>query len=419
LIFAFFLVVYAKAQVDLPQEFETSAEPDTAFVVPETLDANLDKLMNLWFVKNYTDKTNHEGYLTLTSPSDSDYIKRLSNLPCIMELPYNATVRKCIDLYTERRRSLVEYMLGLESVYFPMIEETLDKYGLPLELKHLTIIESALNPTALSRAGASGLWQFMLPTAKLYGLEINTLVDERLDPAKATDAACRFMKDLYDIYKDWTLVIAAYNCGGGNVNKAIRRAKGKTDFWEIYPYLPRETRTYVPFFIAANYVMNYYAFHQLYPVQVTMSATDTIMVNRSIHFEQIATVLNIDKEEIKALNPQYKREIIPGNFKPQVLKLPAVQAYAFVEHEDEIANYNTEVFFPKKENVIAATNTKEKIVHVVKKGETLVKIGSLYGVSVANIRKWNNLGRKSRVVSVGRKLTLYINNGGYQISKTN
>ena len=393
-------------------------ETDSGIVAPETWDTNFTNLLNSWYVKNYTNKLNDSGYQESAEVSDSIYMQRLSKLPNIVELPYNETVRKCIELYADHRREMVEYMLGLEAFYFPMIEETLDKYGLPLELKYLTIVESALNPTALSRAGASGLWQFIISTGKNYGLEINSLVDERRDPIKSTDAACRHLKDLYGIYGDWNLVIAAYNCGAGNVNKAIKRAGGKTDYWAIYPYLPRETRAYVPLFIAANYIMNYYACHQLYPVQTTLPlATDTVMVNQMIHLDQIADVLQIDKDMLKALNPQYKQDIIPGNYQPQILKLPAIQASAFVEKENEIASYKTDEFFTNRTFVqqSAAVNRLEKITHKVRSGETVLSIANKYGVTASNVRRWNGL-RSNRIV-VGKVLILYIDNGGYVARK--
>jgi membrane-bound lytic murein transglycosylase D len=252
-------------------------------------------------------------------------------------------------------------MLGIESFYFPMIEETLDKYDLPLELKYLTVVESALNPTALSRKGASGLWQFMLSTGKSYGLEINSLIDERRDPVKSTDAACRYLKDLFDVYGDWNLVLAAYNCGAGNVNKAIRRANGKADFWKIYEFLPRETRTFVPLFIAANYTMNYYAYHQLYPAQSeALSPVDTVIITQPMHFDQISNVLNIDKEELRGLNPQYKKDVIPGNKKPYVLKLPSNHVYAFVEKENDIVTYNANNLFTNRSVVADASDASTR-----------------------------------------------------------
>ena len=395
------------------------SEPDSTIIDPEAWDTNFDNLLNSWYVKQYADKLNQEGYNDSVSATDAVYMERLSKLPNIIELPYNETVRRCINLYVERRRNLVEYMLGLEAFYFPMIEETLGKYGLPLELKYLVIIESAMNPVALSRAGAAGLWQFMLPTGKSYGLEINSLIDERCDPIKATDAACRHLKDLYDTYGDWNLAIAAYNCGGGNVNKAIRRAGGIKDYWAIYPYLPGETRSYVPFFIAANYVMNYYASHQLYPVQTSLPlSTDTVTVNRMIHFDQIADVLKIDKELLRALNPQYKRDIIPGNYKPQTLKLPSIQAYAFIEKENEIASYRASELFTNRTYVEESpsvyrsdrSDRSDRIIHRVARGETVVTLAHRYGVTIRNILTWNNL--KHNKLRVGSNLILYVDNGG-------
>ena len=411
-----------KTEIDEDDPQDILFETDSYLIAPETWDVNFDNLLNSWHVTHHTNKLNHEGYQENIPTSDSVYMERLSKLPNIIELPYNGTVRGSIDLYVERRRDLVEYMLGMETFYFPMIEETLDRYGLPLELKYLVIIESAMNPTALSRAGASGLWQFMLSTGRSYGLEINSLVDDRRDPIKSTDAACRFLKDLYSTYGDWNLAIAAYNCGGGNVNKAIRRAGGKTDYWTIYPYLPKETRSYVPLFIAANYVMNYYAYHQLYPVQTSLPlATDTVMVTQMIHFDQITDVLQMDKEILRALNPQYKMDIIPGNFQPQILKLPALQAYAFVEKENEIVSHRTDELFTNRTSVQETTSTptavrQERIHHKVRSGETVITIADRYGVTAADIRKWNGL--KSNRVITGYTLVLFVNNGGYLANNT-
>ena len=396
-------------------ELEEGGDEDS-FYVPDAWDLSLDTLLNFWHIKHYTiPPAVHAVYdPSEESVSDSIYADRLSKLPCIMDMSYNDKVRTSIDLYVNRLRRQVEYMLGLQALYFPMIEETLDKYGLPLELKYLAVVESALNPVALSRAGASGLWQFMLPTGKFYGLEINSLVDERRDPYKATDAACRYLRDLYAIYGDWNLAIAAYNCGPGNVNKAIKRANGKKDFWEIYPYLPKETRTYVPLFIAANYAMNYHLHHQLYPVETVLPvATDTIMVNDMIHLDQIAEVLQIEKEMILALNPQYKMDIIPGNSKPRILKLPVVQAYSFIEKQDFIKNYRADELLAGR--TYTGNSPKEKTIHKVAKGENLTVIGSKYGVTVAEIRKWNGL--KSNQVAAGRNLTIYADNGGYALNQ--
>ena len=389
-------------------------DEDSPVFVPETWDVNFDNLLNSWHTKHYIHQSDKEGYHFGEPACDSIYKDRLSKLPCIIDLPYNETVRSCIDLYVDRRRKMVEYMLGLQAFYFPMIEQTLDSYGLPLELKYLAVVESALNPTALSRAGASGLWQFMLPTGKFYDLEINSLVDERRDPVKSTDAACRYLKDLHETYGDWNLAIAAYNCGPGNVNKAIKRANGKKDYWAIYPYLPKETRAYVPFFIAANYVMNYYSYHNLYPVETDLSlSVDTVMVNDQIHFDQIAEILKIGKDEIRALNPQYKEDIIPGISKSRPLKLPSVYAYAFVELQDSIVNHRTEDLFANR-TYLGDTNSREKKTHKVKNGENLTMIANKYGVTATELRKWNRL--KSNKVKPGRNLTVYVDNGGYTLN---
>ena len=387
---------------------------DSTLIAPEAWDTNVTG----------TDQLNSEEYIPVNSEEyiptdDSVYMDRLSKLPTIIELPYNQTVRRCIELYAERRRSLVEYMLGVENFYFPMIEETLDKYGLPLELKYLVIVESAMNPSALSRAGASGLWQFMMATGRMYGLEVNNLVDERRDPIKSTDAACRHLRDLYDMYGDWNLAIAAYNCGAGNVNKAIRRSGGERDYWTIYPYLPAETRSYVPFFIAANYIMNYYADHQLYPAENSMPlSTDTVTVNRMVHFDQIADILQVDKDILRALNPQYKRDVIPGNFRPQILKLPSDQTYAYAEREDEIASYRADELFTNRLYVEspATSHRHERITHRVAKGETVITIANKYGVSILDVLRWNRL--KSNKVPVGRRLVLHVNNRGYSSNGT-
>ena len=396
---------------------------DDSLYVPESWDIDLDGLMNALYVKYYVEKNANPAYGEAVVACDSVYVDRLSRLNSIIELPYNGVVRNCIDLYVDRRRTTVEYMLGLESFYFPMIEQALDQYGLPDELKYLAIVESALNPAALSRAGASGLWQFMLATGKQYGLEVNSLVDERRDPLKATYAACEYFKDLYRIYGNWTLALAAYNCGPGNVNKAIRRANGSTDYWQIYPFLPRETRSYVPLFIAATYVMNYYAHHQLRPVKTNLPiVTDTVMVTQNVHFDQIAEVLRIEKDLIRALNPQYKRDIIPGNSQPRAIKLPVLQAYAFIENEDSIVNYRKDELFANRMYVDVGGGggggetaaTTERILHRVKRGEDMRKISAKYGVSIASIRKWNGL--KSNRLEAGNRLIIYSESEGYASS---
>ena len=392
-----------------PQHSTLSADSlsDVVGLIPESLDANVDSLLHSWHVQFFSKV---DEYFP-----DSGYEERLDRLPSVIRLPYIEVVRDCIDLYAGRKRDLVRYMLGMADFYFPIIEQVLDKHNLPLELKYLAVVESALNPVALSRVGACGLWQFMLPTGKIYGLEINSLLDERRDPEKATEAACKYFEDMYAIYGDWNLVLASYNCGPGNVNKAIRRSGGKTDFWEIFRYLPRETRSYVPLFIAANYIMNYYCDHNICPMQTSLPlATDTVMVNSMLHLQQVSDVLGIDIEQLRALNPQYKRDIIPGNTEPSVLKLPASQTYAFVDKEDSVYTHRVEELLANCIPVNAADGSKnltlEKITHVVAPGENIYTIANRYGVTPKDIRKWNGLG--SNRVAKGRRLRLHVDNGG-------
>lgn len=385
--------------------------------LPTSMTYPLDSLLVDWKAKNYIDL----GKECSTSPdnpvfSDSVYIDRLQRMPTVMEMPYNEVVRKFIDLYTGRLRNQVAFMLSACNFYMPIFEEALDAYNLPLELKYLPIIESALNPSAVSRAGAVGLWQFMLKTGKLYGLESNSLVDERRDPIKATWAAARYLKEMYAIYQDWNLVIAAYNCGPGNINKAIRRAGGKTDYWAIYNYLPRETRGYVPAFIAANYVMTYYCKHNICPMETNIPlATDTVLVNRNLHFQQIADLCNLPVEEIKSLNPQYKRQVIPGESGLQTLRLPVTTISTFIDRQDTIYNHRSAELFKNRRTVAAGGSSSrsnagvagsgELTYHKIRSGENLGSIARKYGVSVANLRKWN--GIKGNNITAGKRLKIY------------
>lgn len=400
------------------QEEETDSIAMDVGLIPESLDADIDSLLRTWHVQYFAKKDDycHDDEANVYFP-DSIYRQRLERLPRVIALPYNKIVRDCIDLYADRKRDLVRYMLGMADFYFPIVEQVLDEYDLPIELKYLAVVESALNPVALSRVGACGLWQFMLPTGKSYGLEINSLVDERRDPLKATHAACKYFKDMYAVYGDWHLVLASYNCGPGNVNKAIRRSGGKKDFWDIFPYLPKETRSYVPLFIAANYVMNYYCDHNICPMQTSLPlATDTVMINNALHFQQVSDLLQIDVETLRALNPQYKRDIVPGNAAPSVLKLPASATYAFVEKEDTVYTHRLEELLanciPMGEGSqsLPKSATKETVTHVVSGGENLYAIANRYGVTAKDIRGWNKLS--SNRVPNGKRLKVYIDNGG-------
>lgn len=398
-----------------------NAENDTivdhSIVLPEILEEQMDSTLVDWFRKTYPEvHVDGGGSGENVVYPDSVYIRRLSSLPTVMELPYNQVVRKYIDLYTQKRRGLVEYLLGLGTFYFPIFEQELEAAGLPHELKYLPIIESALKPEARSRAGATGLWQFMLATAKTIGLEVNSLVDERCDPIKSSKAAAQYLKMLYDTYHDWTLAIAAYNCGPGNVNKAIKRAKGATDYWAIYYQLPRETRGYVPAFIAAVYVMNYYKEHNISPVTIPMPVvTDTVQVSQPIHLEQISAVLNIPIQEIRDMNPSYRNDIIPGDVVGlKTLRLSASKIYSFIELQDSIVAYKADSLL-KRTSVepgggkVGIKSGKayggDAISHKIRNGESLSVIARKYGVRVSDIKQWNGL--KNNDIRAGRSLLIY------------
>lgn len=385
---------------------QTEKEELTDF--PETMQSDMDSLFWDWQSKNfiYMDENCRmlpEG----PKVSDSVYIDRLSRIPSIIEMPFNEVVKRYIEAYTGRLRNKVSFMLAAANFYMPIFEEALDTYDLPMELKYLPIIESALNPKAQSRVRASGLWQFMLRTGKAYGLESNSLVEERYDPVKSTWAAVRYLKELYGIYKDWNLVLAAYNSGPGNVNKAIRRAGGSTDYWDIYPFLPKETRGYVPGFIAANYVMTYYCEHGICPMESELPAvSDTIHINRDLHFQQVASVCNIDIEQLRSLNPQYKKDIVPGNSRVYALRLPNNTVGTFIERQDSIYAYDTKKLLPKRSTVAVSDgtskNSKGAQYHKIRKGDTLGGIARRYGVSVTQIRKLN--GIKGNNIRAGRSI---------------
>lgn len=399
---------------------ENGTERQETIELPKSMTYPIDSLLNDWKAKNYIDLGKDCSTSTINPLfSDSVYIDRLSRMPTVMEMPYNEIVRKFIDMYAGRLRNQVAFMLSACNFYMPIFEEALDAYGLPLELKYLPIIESALNPSAVSRAGACGLWQFMLSTGKMYGLESNSLVDERRDPIKATWAAARYLKDMYDIYKDWNLVIAAYNCGPGTINKAIRRAGGKTDYWEIYNFLPKETRGYVPAFIAANYVMTYYCKHNICPMETNIpDATDTVQVSRNLHFEQIADICGIGLDEIKSLNPQFKKSIIPGESKPQTLRLPMNYISNFIDSQDTIYAHRSNELFRNRRTVAVSdtratrggkssgtTGSGNLTYHKIRNGETLSTIARKYGVTVNQLKSWNGL-RNTRI-SAGKRLKVY------------
>jgi len=413
---------------------------DDNIVAPESFETKTRELEENFYLQTYT--TPNENKETANRlGSAKEYEERLSRLPTEIEMPYNSVVGKYIDMYLGRRRGLVADMLALHNYYGNIFVEELLKEKMPTELQYLPIIESALNPNAVSRAGAGGLWQFMPATAKGLGMEVNSLVDQRRDPRTASRYAAKYLKQLYGIYGDWSLAIAAYNCGPGNVNKALRRAGGgKKDYWEIYNYLPAETRGYVPAFIAANYVMNYYNKHGIKPRVVKQHlVTDTVLVNNRVHFNQIANVLNIPVEEIRMLNPQFRKDIIPGNNHAYALVLPSQQCLSYVISEPQILDYDRELYAQRTyvepgassstdestddsatqpevqqslnatENAVIAQNiasAPSRITHTVARGENLRDIAKKYNVSATDIKHWNNLRRGK--VKEGDRLTIEV-----------
>ena len=371
LLFAGALTLGAQAQNDVTIHDNRFNEDET-IGLPEGLSSDIDELLQQWCAKQYLypDTTCKNPNVNPTYDEEV-YRDRLARIPAVMEMTHNEVVQHFIDRYSNNLRRRVSYMLGAGNFYVPIFEEALDYYGLPLELKYLPVIESALDPTAVSPVGAAGLWQFMISTAKRYNLEINSVVDDRCDPIKSSYAAAHFLSDLYKIYGDWNLVIAAYNCGPGNVNKAIRRAGGIQDYWAIYPYLPKETRGYVPAFIAANYIMNYYCEHNICPMRTKLPVvTDTVMVNQDLHIDQIVAYCNVDREAIKALNPQYRTDVIPGKSAPRILRLPQESVLLFVENLDSIYNYRRSELITRRGTIKIKDTPEDKKVAAREKEQT-------------------------------------------------
>ena len=400
-----------KEGADATQQSKTAKAE--AFGLPEGMtEEQAEQLIKDWHALKYTNfgEDCSQGPASPALPEE-DYIRKLSHLPNVIEMPYNKEVRQCIDRYSGRLRQTVSLMLGISNFYTPVFEEALETYRLPLELKYLPVIESALNPNAVSKAGATGLWQFMITTGKQYGLEVTSLVDERRDPVKASYAAARYLKDLYDIFGDWALVIASYNCGPNNVSKAIKRANGEKDYWKICPYLPEETRGYVPAFIAANYIMNYYCDHNICPVNTTLPAnTDTVMVSRDVKFEQISELCGIEMGELKALNPQYRTTLVPGGARPCPIRMNTDAIGQFLRMGDSIYTHRADELFNRKvvevaEAAPAATPkpaaTRAKTV-TVRRGDSLGAIARRNGTTVAKLRKLN--GIKGNNLRAGKKI---------------
>jgi membrane-bound lytic murein transglycosylase D len=396
---------------------------DDTVISDMNFDENLDSLLNLFYVgqalANDPDFWNNSTDSMVPEFSDSVYIARLKKIPTVVDLTYNSVVRRYIEVYTKQKRPNVGIMLGLSQYYFPLFDEVFDYYDIPNEMKYMSIIESALNPRAYSRTRAVGLWQFMFGTGRMYGLTINSLIDERRDPIKSTHAAARFCKDLYRMYNDWILVIAAYNCGPGNVNKAIRRSGGKRNFWDIYYYLPRETRGHVPAFIAATYVMNYYREHNLYPVPINFPlSSDTVMITRNLHLGQVSEVLGLPIQLLRDMNPHFRTDIIPVNGgKPMALRLPLEQTARFIDLEKEIFAYKDSIYFNPEKIITTPTaynssgseppaGNYAKLTYTVKNGDNLGFISMWYNVRLSDIRYWNNI--RQNTIRAGQKLAIYV-----------
>jgi len=384
---------------------------------------NLDSLLNLWYVnrslETAVDDYQPEADTLVPDFSDSVYLARLAEIPSVVDLTYNRIVKNYINVYTHKRREQMRIMMGLADYYFPLFEEVFDLYGIPYELRYLSVIESALNPRAVSRVGAVGTWQFMYSTGKHYGLTINSLVDERRDPLAATHAAARFLSDLHRMYQDWTLALAAYNCGPGNVNKAIRRSGGRRDFWDIYYYLPRETRGYVPAFIAATYAMNYAGDHLLSKAPLSLPLyTDTMMVHEPVHLKQVAEVLNIPIGQLRDLNPQYRQDVVPATLKKAyAIRIPQDQSAAFIDLQDSIFAYKDSVFFDPGKKVATPqhyassyrvdlpADKYDKLYYTVRSGDNVGYVADWYDVRASDLRYWNNIRRN--LIKVGQKLVIY------------
>lgn len=370
-----------------------------------------DSLLNIWYTHKIASDDQSEVYdmdsiRFESNVPDEVYIERLKKMNSFISLPYNDIVKNYIILYSEKMPTKMSHILGLCRYYMPIFEETFNKYEIPEELKAMAIIESALNPRAVSRVNAKGMWQFMYSTAKMYGLHIDSFVDERFDPVKSADAAARYLKDAYRIFGDWNLAIASYNCGAGNVNKAIRRSGGKRGFWDIWPYLPRETRGYGPAFVGALYTLNYYKEHGIKPEAVEIPLhIDTMKITRQLHLRQVADLTEAPIDELKNLNPQYVHEIIPGD-REYILRIPYEYTNAFIEQEDSIYRHKVDEYFnPTAIKKIKDGGDGERISYKVKSGDTLGKIAQRYRCTVNQIKRWNNL--KSTNIRVGQRLTIY------------
>lgn len=387
-------------------------------ISPENYTAEVtDSLLDIWYAHQMAQEAEDEIFdmdsvRFESNVPDEVYIERIKKMNSFIQLPYNEIVRNYIIMYSEKMQKRMPHMLGICKYYMPIFEEIFDRYGLPVELKAMAIIESAMDPRAESRVGAKGMWQFMYQTAKIYDLHVDSFVDERMDPIKSCDAAAQYLLDAYNMFGDWSLAIASYNCGAGNVRKAIKRAGGSRKFWDIWEYLPRETRSYVPAFVGALYTLEYYKEHGLKPEAVGMpSGIDTLVINKQLHLRQVSELTGAPLDQLKNLNPQYRHEIIPGHEREYILRLPYQYTSSFIENEDTLYKHKAEVYFdPVAIKKIKDEGDGVRIIYKVKNGDYLGKIASKHRVSVAKIKKWNKL--KNDNIRVGQKLVIYRGGSG-------
>ena len=415
-------VDYFDSPGDFQDGYQDGYQDGTQEDVFDYTDDVTDSLLSIWYLhrqirENPQSEYNMDSVHFSSGVPDEVLIERLQKMNSFIQLPYNETVKNYMVLYSEKMPTRMGQILGLSQYYMPIFEEAFRKYGLPLELKYMAIIESALNPVAVSRAGATGMWQFMHSTARNYGLRIDSYIDDRMDPVASVDAAARYLRDAYRIFGDWSLAISSYNCGSGNVNKAIKRA-GRRDFWSIYPYLPRETRGYVPAMVGAMYAVNYAKEYGLEPTPVQMPAhIDTFMVNKNLHFRQVSEVIGVPIDDLRDLNPQYYKDIVPGNQGEQVFRLPFNYSNAFLDSQDTIYNYKVAELFSGSvddgRNVQPTPSRQPSsgggqwVYYKVRRGDNLGKIAARHHTTVKNIKSWNGLRsdriREGQRLKVGKR----------------